>query len=332
MSWKGCVTNTGEAILVPYTYGGHTLTITKATVGSGTRDEADMKSATDLVTPKMTASINRRGYNAITHAVTFGITLGPSSGDAYVAHEVGIWAKLDNGTERLLALHQDSGDGIVIPSAAETPDFSFRLNAIISMSNTSDLEITVDPTAFITQENLEDTLENMVVDIENGGTGATTAADAREALGAASTDEATQSAAGLLSATDKTHLDALVDHDVITEVTNTSTLATFNTTYSSGGSIQLEKIGKLCILNFYIYVSTSNAIPANTTCSLLTLKNSKHFPKRVHYFCVNYQNTSANVLGQISNSGVLSVTSPSQIQKEQVLRGEVVYLASDYGS
>ena len=213
MGWVGVLTDTGKQALVTLAQGGHTLTITKATVGSGYKSsESEMRSATALTTYKADASITNK--NVTNDAVLRVRVLITAAATGYTAHEIGVWAKLDTGSEFLLSYQQDSDTGIEIPASSVTPDFAFSLYCALVVGNTSAVTVTLDTSALVSQGTLDSELEGKVntsdvIDITHGGTGATSTSDALEALGAAGTSEATNSTKGLMSAADKSKLDGI---------------------------------------------------------------------------------------------------------------------------
>lgn len=149
MSWSGVITNAGQSMLDQWTLGGHVLTITGATVGSGYVSAASMRAATALNSEEDDASII--SSEAITDGTRFKIQVGPTDGTAYTAHEIGLWAKLDDGEETLLALHQDPDGGVGVPTSTDSPDFAFAMYLVHSISNSSDLSVNVDTSAYVSQ-------------------------------------------------------------------------------------------------------------------------------------------------------------------------------------
>ena len=155
MGWIGVVTNAGNALLAQWAGGSETLYITKATVGSGYVAEANMRTATALQTTKDTASIVENKMVSTT-ARRLKIRVGPHASAAYTAHEIGIWAKLGvSGTETLLSLHQDSGDGISVPTAAASPEFVFDLNCVLSVSNDGSVTVNISTTVYVSNLDFE---------------------------------------------------------------------------------------------------------------------------------------------------------------------------------
>ena len=155
MGWIGVVTNAGNALLAQWTGGNETLYITKATVGSGYVADANMRTATALQNTKdIAAIVSNKAVN--TTGRRFRIRVGPHASAAYTAHEIGIWAKLGaTGTETLLSLHQDSADGVSVPTAADSPEFVFDLNCVLGMSNNGDLSVSISTTVYVSNLDFE---------------------------------------------------------------------------------------------------------------------------------------------------------------------------------
>lgn len=150
MAWIGVVTNAGRALLDSYAEGGHTLNLVGASVGSGMVAEANLRVQTALATEKDSASII--SAEAITSGTKYKIQVGPASASvgAYIAHQIGLWAKLDNGNSTLLLLMQDSEAGVSVPLASVSPNFAFGLYAALSVDNTNNLTVNIDESAYVT--------------------------------------------------------------------------------------------------------------------------------------------------------------------------------------
>lgn len=150
MSWKCVVTNGGNNALALLAGGEHSLTITKVTTGSGYVAEINMRIATALQDEKMNGAIVSKSDE--TDGVTIRLRTGPASVlvGAFTAHEIGLWGKIDNGTELLLVLCQDAETGIDVPTVTENPEFVFDLFVTIACSNTDSLTVVVDPSVYVT--------------------------------------------------------------------------------------------------------------------------------------------------------------------------------------
>jgi len=145
--WKGVATNAGNALFAAWALGGHTLTITKATVGSGYVAEINMRTATALQNEEDNAAIVEK--ESLANGTKFRIRVSPAASTAYDAHEIGLWAKLDNGTETLISLHQDPDTGVSVPTVADNPEFVFDLFAVLAISNDGTLTVTISTSVFV---------------------------------------------------------------------------------------------------------------------------------------------------------------------------------------
>lgn len=168
MAWIGVITNVGHDLLTAYASGEHTLHITRASVGSGTVAEADLRIQTEITTEKMDASIINiepghygpagGGY------VKYSIQVGPSTVavGAYTAHQIGLWATLDDEEEEtLLMLSQDSGSGIDVPVDHLSPKFAFCLYAVMQVGGSESTTVNIDSSAYVDMLTLEQMLEGL---------------------------------------------------------------------------------------------------------------------------------------------------------------------------
>lgn len=195
MAWSGVITNAGAAMLNQLAAGEHVLHIDSAKVGSGTTAAENMRSATALNTQKDSASILSSRVTG--NRVQIKVQVGPNVSAGYTAHEIGVWAHVDSGASALFALHQDTGDGVAIPSTVENPDFAFALYIVFAAANTASIAVTVDTSATVSESTMAEALEDYATKAE--------LAAAEEAL----SEVATSGANGMMSATDKAKLDGI---------------------------------------------------------------------------------------------------------------------------
>jgi len=152
--WSDAViTNAGKTLLSQWAAGGATLTITGAKIGSGTVTAASLMAQTALAAEKQSMSIVNSetvagGVRLKLQLTSVGVTTG------YTGNQIGIWAKLGSGSEILMAIYQDSS-GITVPTAAEMADFVFTFYAMLQMSNTGTISVTLDTSAVVTRSTLD---------------------------------------------------------------------------------------------------------------------------------------------------------------------------------
>lgn len=166
MGWVGVVTNAGNAMLAQLAGGDHTLTITDATIGTGTRPEINLRTATALVSEVGEIGIVEK--KEIADGVRIRTRVGPAASTGYTAHEIGLWGKIDNGARTLFSIHQDSGAGVDIPTQAASPGFVFDLIVGIAVSNADSFSVTIDPAVYATISDIEGKLDEDQ-GIENAG-------------------------------------------------------------------------------------------------------------------------------------------------------------------
>ena len=147
------ITNAGVAMLASWVEG-TTMNLSAATGGTGTEQEAQIPAMTELTEEKQTARIVQvvREQGQITIEVQF-----TGAANAYTLNQVGIWAKLGAGTDELICVYQDA-DGIAIPKLSTAQEFLYTLYCIIAVSNSGELTITVDTSAAVTLEHLNQAL------------------------------------------------------------------------------------------------------------------------------------------------------------------------------
>lgn len=140
------VTNAGDGVLQLYN-GGAQLTIDGAVGGTGTVSTSALMAQTALVSQKQSLSIV--SYTNVSNGIKLGIRI-TSYGvtTQYTLNQIGVKAHANNASAVLLALYQDS-TGVTIPTYADKPDFAFTFNAIIAMSNTGTLSVTIDTSALV---------------------------------------------------------------------------------------------------------------------------------------------------------------------------------------
>lgn len=148
--WNDAViTNAGKNLLAQWANGG-VLNISSAAVGEGTATASLLMAQTKLVNKKQNMSI------LATEKVADGVRIHlqlTSSGVAaeYTINQIGIWAKLDGGSETLVALYQDA-TGVSVPTFEQMPDYIFTFFATLQMSNEGKLTVSIDTSALASVE------------------------------------------------------------------------------------------------------------------------------------------------------------------------------------
>ena len=152
MAWKGVITNSGSELLAQWT-AGKTLTITRAAAGTGRVSEAAMLAQTALVSEKQTASILSNKTTAQGQKLQLQVT---PLATGYPLNQLGIWAKLDSGAARLIALFQtDTDAGVEIPSKTDVPDYVYTFYGLLEFSGSGGtLQVTIDASALVTAESM----------------------------------------------------------------------------------------------------------------------------------------------------------------------------------
>ena len=153
--WTGVVTNAGIALLAQWAAGG-SLEIDGASAGTGTVPTAQLMSCTNVSGESHALSII--GYKTIEQGIKYLVQF-TAAATAYVAMQVGIWARLNDGARTLIAIYQaDSNSGISVPSVSELRDFAFTFGATVMMDNTGDLTVNIDESAWVTHRTMQEYL------------------------------------------------------------------------------------------------------------------------------------------------------------------------------
>jgi hypothetical protein len=152
VAWKGVITNSGSELLAQWT-AGKTLTITRAAAGTGRVSEAAMLAQTALVSEKQTASILSNKTTAQGQKLQLQVT---PLATGYPLNQLGIWAKLDSGAARLIALFQtDTDAGVEIPSKTDVPDYVYTFYGLLEFTGSGGtLQVTIDASALVTAVSL----------------------------------------------------------------------------------------------------------------------------------------------------------------------------------
>lgn len=159
--WTGVVTNAGTALFAHWALGG-TLSIEAARAGTGTVEADQLAGLTNVSGTSHDLSIVE--YEAQDSGIEYTIELHAAS-SAYLAMQVGIFARLDDGDETLIAIFQagSTGEGIAVPSTSELPDFSFTFGALVEMANRSTLTVTIDPTVLVSRNQMNNAIDQVDV-------------------------------------------------------------------------------------------------------------------------------------------------------------------------
>lgn len=130
----------------------HTLTFTCGKLGSGVlADSDDISKFTDLKSPKMTLPIvSVDDSNEEKLVLTFD-TSNTELEEGFVSREIGIFAKLDNGTETLYAYSNAGNNYDYIPSK-DTPSDENRLVVNLVVSSSANISVQIDKSIVYTHK------------------------------------------------------------------------------------------------------------------------------------------------------------------------------------
>ena len=188
---EAVITNAGISMLGEVLSGGE-LVISRAALGGGTVDTAALMSQTGLTDPLSVVPVISQKKLVEGKGIDVKLQIGNSGVSVtQTMKQVGLYAKIGDGAEKLFAIMQD-GMGEEIPSVASYPDFMIEFTAAVAVSNTDGITVRISGSAVVTAEILEERLkEKASVDHTH--------------------DTATSAAPGFLSAADKAKLDGISD-------------------------------------------------------------------------------------------------------------------------
>lgn len=155
-TWTNAViTNQGTVLLAKLTQQ-NTLTITRASTGSGYVDPDDLQTQTNVTNPKQSLSFKTVTYPETGKCAIPMLLTNDSLSTGYTATQVGVFATDPDAGEILLFIAQATeGEGTVIPSATEMPGFSTEWTFYLQYGQADGVTVTVDPSAAITEGELQ---------------------------------------------------------------------------------------------------------------------------------------------------------------------------------
>lgn len=144
-------TSQGTQMLVQ-SQNSHTLTFTCGKLGSGVlADSDDISKFTDLKSPKMTLPIvSKDDSNKEKLVLTFD-TSNTELEEGFASREIGIFAKLDNGSETLYAYSNAGNNYDYIPSK-DTPSDENRLVVTLVVSSSANISVQIDKSIVYTHK------------------------------------------------------------------------------------------------------------------------------------------------------------------------------------
>lgn len=150
-NWSAVITNAGATMLSRWVTGS-VIKIVSVCGGSGTVDREGLMAQTDLVNQRQVGNLlaQQKMGGGVRIRVQF-----PACDTAYTLTQVKIMATLDDSEPVMLALCQNNSGGVLIPAAADAPDFVYTFYPLLAVSNEVDIEVNVDTSATVSLEELE---------------------------------------------------------------------------------------------------------------------------------------------------------------------------------
>lgn len=155
MSWNGVLTSEGNALIAQWS-GGKVLTLTRAAAGTGRVSVEALMAQTALVNEKREISIV--GNDTVKNGQRLKMHITPTT-EKLTFHQIGVWGKLDDGEEKMIALFQTETDkGVDIPAVGEKPNFSYTYYGTLEFSNKGTLTVVFDTSALVNAKTLNEAI------------------------------------------------------------------------------------------------------------------------------------------------------------------------------
>lgn len=153
-------TNDGMEMLIK-AQNGHSLTFTCAKLGSGSLEYSDdITTFTDLKAPKMTLPIVLADDS---RKEKISLTFNASNADldeGFISRELGVFAKLDDGPEKLYAYSNAGNNYDYIPNK-DTPTDENRLVIDLIVSSNAEINVLIDGSiVYVTRKDVENMLDS----------------------------------------------------------------------------------------------------------------------------------------------------------------------------
>ncbi|MCI5549778.1 MAG: hypothetical protein MR418_00835 [Clostridiales bacterium] len=150
--YKLTITSVGTAIINRAISESKKLTFTRAQMGSGLTDDTDLTPRTRLITPVCFTSVDVPSVSerVISLPVMFTNRLDSGFMAAFSFNEIGLWGKLDDTVETLIAYANAGadGDGLQIPGDALT---EFTYMARITASGKADISVEAENVSYVSR-------------------------------------------------------------------------------------------------------------------------------------------------------------------------------------
>ena len=163
--WVGVITDAGSAAMERTVVTGETLTVNLVKIGTGSVPASEMRAATDLQEYVGNGSIDRK--QKTDYGINIRIQITPTAAE-HTFTEIGVYGTVGNDANSVLISLYQNDDGILVPSSSDFPDYIYKLNQLWDVSNSDAIDVIVDTTALVTQEEL-DTKISIAQGIGNAG-------------------------------------------------------------------------------------------------------------------------------------------------------------------
>lgn len=164
--WKaGVITNKGLGLLSKLIKG-HTLAISRAETGTGWIDPELLPQQTAVTEPKQALTFNAVSYPEEGKCMIPCKLDNHELEESYIARQIGLYANDPDEGEILFYITQveDEDGGTGIPAAKIIPSYSSTWNLVIYYGMADGVDVTVDPAGAVTQEEMEQYVDEVLGD------------------------------------------------------------------------------------------------------------------------------------------------------------------------
>lgn len=158
--WESAViTNKGIALQAKMLAGGKAVKITSVKSGSGSVQSATLMNQTSVSGIKQSLTV--KPLQKIDHTVILtAMLVNDGVTTAYDLRQVGFYAEDPDEGEILYMIAQNT-EARHVPTEAEVPGYSLIWNFHLTLSNGVNIEVNVDPAAYVNERNLEERLSRL---------------------------------------------------------------------------------------------------------------------------------------------------------------------------
>lgn len=165
--WENAiVTDAGKGLLAKLVEG-NTLTITRAETGEGYVSPSVLSTQTAVLYPKQALTFSAVSYPEEGKCKLVCKLTNDSLSGGYTAKQVGVYATdPDKGEILFMIVQALTGEGTIVPSAAEMPAFSAEWSLYFQFGQASGVSVIVDPSNAVSRGDMEAYVTDKLKDVK----------------------------------------------------------------------------------------------------------------------------------------------------------------------